>query len=79
MTILKTKHKFFTPLIPYPGSCIFFLMLFAGCNIKDEKKIGEKSKRPNILFAFSDDQSWLHTGAFGDNIVKTPAPTPNTS
>lgn len=30
-------------------------------------------KRPNILFAFSDDQSWLHTSATGDNVVKTPA------
>lgn len=31
------------------------------------------SKRPNILFAFADDQSWLHAGAMGDPIVKTPA------
>ena len=29
--------------------------------------------RPNILFCISDDQSWLHTGAAGDPIVKTPA------
>jgi len=29
--------------------------------------------RPNILFVLSDDQSWLHTSAFGDPIVKTPA------
>ena len=29
--------------------------------------------RPNILFAFADDQSWPHTGADGDTIVKTPA------
>ncbi|HEU0122261.1 MAG TPA: sulfatase [Bryobacteraceae bacterium] len=28
--------------------------------------------RPNILFAISDDQSWLHTSAAGDPIVKTP-------
>ncbi|MBL8241047.1 MAG: sulfatase [Bryobacterales bacterium] len=28
--------------------------------------------RPNILFAISDDQSWLHTSAAGDNVVKTP-------
>ena len=27
---------------------------------------------PNILFAIADDQSWLHTGAAGDPIVKTP-------
>ena len=29
--------------------------------------------RPNILLAVSDDQSWLHTGAAGDPVVKTPA------
>ena len=28
---------------------------------------------PNILFALSDDQSWLHAGAYGDRCVKTPA------
>lgn len=30
-------------------------------------------KRPNILFCISDDQSWCHTGAMGDPVVKTPA------
>lgn len=30
-------------------------------------------KRPNILFCISDDQSWLHAGAMGDPVVKTPA------
>ena len=30
-------------------------------------------RRPNILFAIADDQSWLHTGAAGDRVVKTPA------
>lgn len=29
--------------------------------------------QPNILFCISDDQSWLHTGAMGDPVVKTPA------
>jgi len=32
-----------------------------------------RGRRPNILFAISDDQSWRHTGAIGDKIVKTPA------
>lgn len=31
------------------------------------------STRPNILFAISDDQSFPHTGAAGDPVVKTPA------
>ena len=28
--------------------------------------------RPNILFCISDDQSWLHAGAYGCKIVNTP-------
>jgi arylsulfatase A-like enzyme len=28
---------------------------------------------PNILFAISDDQSWLHAGACGDHCIETPA------
>ncbi len=34
---------------------------------------GRGGKRPNILFALSDDQSWPHCGAYGDRGVKTPA------
>jgi len=30
-------------------------------------------KKPNILFAISDDQSWLHTSINGSKAVKTPA------
>lgn len=33
----------------------------------------ELYKRPNILFAISDDQSYPHAGAYGDKGVKTPA------
>jgi len=29
--------------------------------------------RPNILLAISDDQSWMHAGAYGDDTVRTPA------
>ena len=29
--------------------------------------------RPNILFCISDDQSWMHTGAYGCSWVNTPA------
>ncbi|MHC4791213.1 MAG: sulfatase family protein [Planctomycetota bacterium] len=31
-----------------------------------------ESKRPNILFCMSDDQTWLHTSIGGDPVVKTP-------
>jgi len=34
---------------------------------------GRSGKRPNILLAIADDQSWPHTGAYGSRIVKTPA------
>jgi len=34
---------------------------------------GADVSRPNILLAISDDQSWLHTGAYGDPVVPTPA------
>ncbi len=33
----------------------------------------QAESRPNILFCISDDQSWLHAGAMGDPVVKTPA------
>ncbi len=31
------------------------------------------AERPHILFAISDDQSWMHTGAAGDAGIATPA------
>src|SRR4030095_13804576 len=34
---------------------------------------GAAALRPNILFAIADDQSYAHTGAMGDKVVKTPA------
>ncbi|MFY0651011.1 MAG: sulfatase [Cyclobacteriaceae bacterium] len=59
--------------------CVSFFTLLAitaDCSQNKEKtevNTAVESKRPNILFAFADDQSWLHTSAAGDNIVKTPA------
>ena len=38
---------------------------FAGCQ-------QGSASRPNILFAISDDQSFAHTGASGDPVVRTP-------
>jgi len=43
-------------------------LLLAG-NLSAQKKI---DTRPNILFAISDDQSWLHTTINGTKAVKTP-------
>jgi uncharacterized sulfatase len=45
----------------------------SGCANGVKLSGGKKSaKRPNILFCISDDQSWLHAGAYGDKVVKTP-------
>lgn len=38
-----------------------------------EKKESKTIKKPNILFAISDDQSWLHTSSSGCKFVTTPA------
>lgn len=38
---------------------------FAGCE-------QPSASRPNVLFAISDDQSFAHTGASGDPVVRTP-------
>ncbi len=32
-----------------------------------------RAEQPNILFAISDDQSWMHCGAYGDHSTQTPA------
>lgn len=34
---------------------------------------GQTNRRPNILLAISDDQSWPHAGAYGCEFVSTPA------
>ncbi|MEC3908235.1 sulfatase [Tamlana sp. 2201CG12-4] len=57
---------------------LFFVLvcisaLVVGCKSESNKKNEETSKRPNILFAISDDQSYLHTSFAGSNFVKTPA------
>ncbi|MFT7036797.1 MAG: N-sulfoglucosamine sulfohydrolase [Cyclobacteriaceae bacterium] len=54
--------------------CVYVCSLVA-CQGKEKLPQEDKNKlkRPNILFAISDDQSWLHTGASGDPQIKTPA------
>lgn len=48
-------------------------LLFALCISCLVRFVCRADSRPNILFCISDDQSWLHTGAMGDPVVKTPA------
>jgi len=42
-----------------------------GCESSHTTK--QSNKAPNILLVISDDQSWVHTGVTGNNVVKTPA------
>ena len=51
----------------FAKSCValFVLSAFGSVVLADQ--------RPNILFCISDDQSFAHTGANGDPVVKTPA------
>ena len=54
-------------------------ILFASVTLASVQMIGciskqpEETRRPNILFAISDDQSFGHTSFSGSNFVKTPA------
>lgn len=34
--------------------------------------LSKEEQKPNILLIMSDNQSWNHVGAYGDNVVKTP-------
>ncbi len=44
------------------------LMISSSCR-QEAKKV----QQPNILFAISDDQTWVHTSFAGCEAVKTPA------
>ena len=47
-------------------------LTFGGCLAESMNLAGKGEKdRPNILFCISDDQCWLHAGAYGDKVVKT--------
>jgi N-sulfoglucosamine sulfohydrolase len=44
---------------------------FAGCMARQSSE-RQQSKKPNIVFLFSDDQSSPDLGAYGNTIIKTP-------
>jgi len=53
---------------------VFFVCSVAGTlNAAGGEGLDLAAKRPNILLAISDDQSWPHAGAYGDQSVRTPA------
>ncbi len=47
-------------------------LLATGTAAAFASKLGAAASRPNILLAISDDQSFAHTGASGDPVVRTP-------
>ncbi|MEQ9289633.1 MAG: sulfatase-like hydrolase/transferase [Cyclobacteriaceae bacterium] len=49
---------------------VVIAILLIGCN-SSEKKSGS-SKKPNFLILMSDNHSWDHLGAYGDQVIKTP-------
>ncbi len=52
--------------------CLLILIAFLMVD-QNHRQAVAKDDRPNILFCISDDQSFTHTGANGDPVVKTPA------
>lgn len=60
------RDTLFRPLL---ACCILFL--WTGCT--GPTKFSKVPKRPNILFAVSDDQSWPHASGLGCTFVKTPS------
>lgn len=49
---------------------VLFLAAFTSCK---KTTVETDKKSPNVLLVLADDQSWLHTGATGNNVIKTPA------
>lgn len=58
-----------TNKIPNMAATIFFLLLSMHSVLA---VAGSNTKKPNILIAISDDQSWPHTSAAGSAFVETP-------
>ena len=71
MQIVKYKHmKFHYTLVK--GAILPLALLLTVLIVGCEEKPTEL-KRPNILFAISDDQSFAHTSFLGSKFVQTPA------
>jgi N-sulfoglucosamine sulfohydrolase len=56
--------------VPILSTVLLTIPVFQAC---DDSAVNETvHKRPNILFAISDNQSHTHTGVYGDKTVNTP-------
>jgi N-sulfoglucosamine sulfohydrolase len=49
------------------------VLLLCGTSLSGYSINAADDNRPNILFCISDDQSWMHAGAYGCSWVNTPA------
>ena len=58
------------PPVGSAGLVLLSLIVLSACSSTTEPAT---ARRPNILFAISDDQSFPHAGAYGDPNVSTPA------
>ncbi|MBJ2173248.1 sulfatase-like hydrolase/transferase [Aureibaculum sp. A20] len=58
----------------YISWLLLIVICFYGCKEKNENSIAEKEnvKKPNIIFLFSDDQSFKDVHTLGNKEVKTP-------
>lgn len=65
------------PYFFYLAAALLLCFSYSCKNIAQQKQEisqrPEDSKRPNILFAISDDQSFPHASLYGDKVVSTPA------
>jgi len=50
---------------------IVILSVLVSCK-KETKKEEVSNKKPNILILMTDNHSWNHVGAYGNNVLKTP-------
>jgi N-sulfoglucosamine sulfohydrolase len=77
--ILQIFRKMKNMLTALAKSLPFITMLcFLSCNKTGSEQQGKRraateQKRPNILFAISDDQSFPHASIYGDKVANTPA------
>ena len=61
------KNNFFISLI------VFFVAVFYGCKVKNEKNISQEGNSPpNIILILMDDLGWTATETYGNKYVETP-------
>ena len=61
------------PLSPGIAGPLLAALLLAAVPLPANLAADETEGPPNVLFVISDDQSWLHAGAYGYDAARTPA------